>query len=83
MMLATSTAVTVFVINIHYRGVNGQSVPSYIRIMILKWLAWLLRLNDVVDRKLSPITNRKKVRNIYIRHSHVNTHIHIVLIDIM
>ena len=54
MMLATSTAVTVIVINVHYRGVFGNQVPKIVRLLVLNWLARAMRLKDRVDQNLTP-----------------------------
>ena len=61
MMLATSTAVTVLVINVHYRGVFGNQVPPIIRTVILNWLARLMGLKQRVDMNVTPKAVVKQV----------------------
>ena len=63
MMLASSTGVTVVLINVHYRGVFGNQVPVVVRTLVLDWLARLMCLKEIVDNNVSDKTiPQKKVQ---------------------
>ena len=51
-LLALSTAMTVVILNFKHRGVFGDKVPSWVRLLILNVLASVLCLREVVDRNL-------------------------------
>ena len=61
MMLATSTAVTVVIINVHYRGVFGNDVPIIVRKIVLEWLSRPMCLKGLVDENVSIRKQKQKV----------------------
>ena len=50
-LLATSTSLTVMVLNVHYRGSLGRPVPSVVQLVVLVWLAWILGLGKQTANK--------------------------------
>ena len=56
LVLSLCTATTVFVLNIHHRGVFKTRVPHWARKLILEWLATPLRMNTV--RSTSQVTEQ-------------------------
>ena len=47
-----STVVTVVVLNIHHRGVFGDRIPIWLRVLVLDWLATLTFMKKMVDRNV-------------------------------
>ncbi len=56
-----STALTVVILNIHYRGLFGNRVPNWIRKVVLDWLASLLLLKGKVDENVSNLGKKDRV----------------------
>ena len=50
-LLAISTSLTVLVLNVHYRGSLNNPVPPLVQLVVLNWLARLLRLGKRVHDK--------------------------------
>ena len=56
LVLSLCTATTVFVLNIHHRGVFKTRVPHWVRVLVLEWLATLLKMDTM--RPTSKVNER-------------------------
>ena len=69
MMLAGATVVSVFIINLHHRGVYGLPASPFVKRITLVWLASLLMLRDRVEAncvKPNDVTDIKIDRKVII-----------------
>lgn len=44
-LVAASVAVTIFIINFHYRLAVNSTMPHWVRVVFIQWLPWLLRIS--------------------------------------
>ena len=51
--MALSTGFTVIILNIHHSGAYNKPVPTWLRKLVLDWLAKVLVLRDVIVRNES------------------------------
>ena len=70
MLLAASTALTVIILNMYHRGAFGNDVPTWLRILVLDWLARFMCLKSRVDNNLSEkkhdhTKHKNKVSTVY------------------
>ena len=63
-LLAMSTAWTVVILNIHHRGAFRNKVPTWIRKVVLNWLASIMLLKNKVDHNLTRQTLHNKVEHL-------------------
>ncbi|OXA48042.1 Acetylcholine receptor subunit alpha-type acr-16 [Folsomia candida] len=49
-MVASSVVSTVLVLNYHHRAADTHEMPEWIRVLLLQWLPWLLRMSRPNDR---------------------------------
>lgn len=43
-LVSLATALTVFTLNVHHKGLRGSPVPKYLKILAFKYLARILRV---------------------------------------
>ena len=60
-LLATSTALTVIVLNVYYRGAFGNEVPPFVQTVVLNWMARLMCLKKRVDDNFTPPKKKVKI----------------------
>ena len=51
LLIATSTALTVLVLNVHHRGSLGNPVPPVVELVVLNWLAKILRIGKWAENR--------------------------------
>ncbi|XP_013388535.1 neuronal acetylcholine receptor subunit alpha-7-like isoform X2 [Lingula anatina] len=51
-LLSLSTALTVFVMNLHYSGNHGRPVPNWLRKLTFHWIARIVCMTKIVKRKM-------------------------------
>ena len=52
------------ILNIHHRGAFGNKVPTWIRKVVLNWLASIMLLKNKVDHNLTRQTLHNKVEHL-------------------
>ena len=42
-MVAASVVTTILILNYHHRQADTHEMPSWVRLLFLRWIPWLLR----------------------------------------
>ncbi|XP_061581208.1 neuronal acetylcholine receptor subunit alpha-9-II [Cololabis saira] len=75
-MVTASTALTIFIMNIHFCGAEAKPVPHWAKVLIIDYMSKIFFVYEVGENCASALSSSSHCLHEDIRHQQVNSHIH-------
>ncbi|XP_003444684.2 neuronal acetylcholine receptor subunit alpha-9-II [Oreochromis niloticus] len=75
-MVTASTSLTIFIMNIHFCGVEAKPVPHWAKVLIIDYMSKICFVYEVGENCASASSSSSHSTQDEVRHQQFNTHIH-------
>lgn len=75
-MVTASTSLTIFIMNIHFCGVEAKPVPHWAKVLIIDYMSKICFVYEVGENCASASSSSSRSTQDEVRHQQFNTHIH-------
>uniref|UniRef100_A0A3Q1BQW9 Cholinergic receptor nicotinic alpha 9 subunit n=1 Tax=Amphiprion ocellaris TaxID=80972 RepID=A0A3Q1BQW9_AMPOC len=75
-MVTASTALTIFIMNIHFCGAEAKPVPRWAKVLIIDYMSKIFCVYEVGENCATASSSSSHSSQDEFRHQHINSHIH-------